>query len=202
MEKNSIESEGIFMDGKEKKDDVRDAENEEMLKIIYEEAWRQYVHEDEMAEQRDSKYLNFLSLIFSAIGIAVTIFFSNIIGCDFKQTSIVIAIYGIHIFILFVLAVVVVVTEKWKCVNDAARLYVNIRWQTALNIEQKYHIETKYSLAGAEDKLKKEKAKPKKGFFGGFASTNSIINTFRVLGCVLIIADIVSMVVYTVFLCV
>lgn len=171
---------------------ISERENE-WLQLLYEEAWRQYVHEDEMAEQRDSKYLTIFSLIFSALGVILTMLITSIVELDFSIIKNCVYFLGIQGVVFIILVIILLLTIHWKQVTEAGQEFTKIRFDVAKEIEQKIDIDISIAK-NEEEKIKKIQA-GKKTYIEGFESTKRIIRIFGVVTMGLLITNIVVMII-------
>lgn len=166
-----------------------DEQERDWLKLVYEQAWEQYTHEDEMAEQRDTKYLTILSIFITAIGVLVSMLVTHIVdkGTIFQSSK---------SYVLSMLAMIAVVTglilrfiDNWKRVTAAAERYINMRLKTIREIEAKVG----FQIRLAEEEENKKEA-------DGFSSTQRIINIIARVSWLLLILAIASGVAVIIFI--
>ena len=93
------------------------------LQLVYEEAWRQYNHEDNIAEQRDSKYLTILSLVFTAVGVLISILLSFLVEAQTIGNKQLMYAIGILTVICLLLVLILRFSVHWRGVTNAAKSY-------------------------------------------------------------------------------
>lgn len=165
----------------------------EWLKIVYEEAWRQYVHEDEMAEQRDSKYLTIVSVFFSAIGVGMTIFITYFEKSQVNNIYIKVSIFVALIVLSFLLLTVMIMLIYWDNINSVGREYTIIRFEVAKEIERKLNLSINLAESEEERLLRIHKKSDK--LFEGFSSTHSIIKSLKLVIWILLIIDVIAFII-------
>lgn len=157
---------------------ISDRENE-WLKLIYEEAWRQYIHEDEMAEQRDSKYLTVLSIIFSAIGVIAAWLIPSFHDMDFSVVKNCYYILTMLVIVFVALVIIFIFALHWRRVTETGQEYTKIRFDVAKEIEKKINIDI--TIGRDEEEKLKNIRREKRRLFGGFESTKSITCVFLIM---------------------
>ena len=165
------------------------------LQVVYEEAWRQYNHEDNIAEQRDSKYLTILSLIFTAAGIVLSMLLSFLVEAESIGRKELVYTIGTLIIICLLLLLIIRFSVHWRRVTNAGKNYTRIRLNAARDIEQ---LEAFPVLLASdeEDRLKKLQAQDVD--FDGFESTLRIIRTVTIFANALLIIGGLAIAVCTV----
>lgn len=144
-------------------DKTRPQDESDWLKVVYEQAWGQYIHEDQIAEQRDTKYLTFLSLFLTAIGVLFTTLVAYLADLDsiFQINK----IYGIALLLMIGVLIYLILrfVRIWKSLIDTSERYTEMRLETLRTIEEKM----------GNIRLAEEKGEIKG--LDGFASTRKII---------------------------
>ena len=100
--------------------------------IFYSEAWKQYIHEDQMSQSRNRLFMNaqtiFIVLSSAALGLWVKIDPNERLIIALPMILTIIAIFGFAS------------TFAWRKVNKAGRAYLNLRWLTIRAIEEALEI--------------------------------------------------------------
>lgn len=109
--------------------------SEDWLKIIYTEAWNQYNHEDNLAQNRTSFFLGIqaaLIAIFTAVSGSIIQIGSHRIGVI--EINLGFVLLGVLALItgLFSLAI----AKNWQAAIETGRQYCNIRWIPIAVIEK------------------------------------------------------------------
>lgn len=166
---------------KGKKKDISMADKD-TIRLMYEESWRQYVHEDKLSEERNAKYLSLLTMLYGALGIMISIMMPGVLTFSFGSIDYCCQCVILLVIVLVIQMIVMQICRQWKIANEAGRLYVAIRFETILMIEEQYGLEI--NIAGYEMKKLEELGKTQ--FQDeGFSTTNGIITTFYTLSNVI-----------------
>lgn len=122
---------------------------------LYEEAWRQYVHEDNLVQTRTKLFLIFHGVVLTVmLGMSpflakwTTVFFG-------KKIWIGLILLGLLLYAASRLSRIL--SDYWRKATKAGMQYVNLRWSTILAIEKMMEkkIDSEVSLAIEEDKWRK-----------------------------------------------
>lgn len=186
------------------------SEERDWLKMVYEQAWGQYIHEDQMSEQRDTKYLTILSLFLTAAGVLCTMVLTYIFGGEADELNKVYPL-GMLAVILLIACLVCLFLKHWKAVNKTAEEYILSRLETIRAIEER--VGTPICMKEPErnkekeqqkriTKKNKEKSTTKKDNQkeDGFGSTKAIINLLSVVSYILMGLSVIAAVGVAVFL--
>ena len=163
------------------------SEERDWLKTVYEQAWGQYIHEDQMSEQRDTKYLTILSLFLTAAGVLGTMVLANIFGVEEEETN---KFYSVGMLaVIFLISFLVSLFLKhWKAVNKTAEEYIQTRLETIRAIEER--VGTPICMKEPEKDNQKE---------DGFGSTKAIIKLLSVVSYILMGLALASLIGVAIF---
>lgn len=136
-------------------------EEKTILLKLYEEAWKQYVHEDNIGQSRTYFFLGIQAGLLALIGgifkpileIGTKCIFGLSINVGYLVIGTVIALSGWLLFCI---------SGKWKKVTSGGQSYIALRWATARAIEVKLGVDDKTSLAGLEQLWKDYEIDPGK----------------------------------------
>ena len=168
-------------------------EQQDWLKVVYEQAWDQYAHEDQMSEQRDTKYLTILTLFLTAAGVLCTMVLSYIFSPgETGQFSKIYAL-GMLLVILLIARLVQHFLKHWKSVNETAQEFIQMRLKTIREIEAK--MDSPVQLAEPEKKKIDENEKN-----DGFGSTRAVIRLLTAVSYILMGLAIVAASAVAIFL--
>ena len=159
------------------------------LQLVYEEAWRQYNHEDNIAEQRDSKYLTILSLVFTAVGVLISILLSFLVEAQTIGNKQLMYAIGILTVICLLLVLILRFSVHWHGVTNAAKSYTAIRLQVAAEIEVQANFPVKMAT---DQQALLDQQDHHDASFDGFDSTLRIIRTVTVLSACLLSAAVLG----------
>ena len=150
-------------------------QEQEWLGLVYEQAWGQYTHEDQMSEQRDTKYLTILSLFLTAAGVLCTMALSYIFAPDPESRFNKVYAVGLMAVILMVAGLVLCFLKHWNAVTKTGKDFIEKRLTTIRKIETK--IKASVTLAEEESAQTSQK--------DGFAYTLAIIRLLTIVSIIL-----------------
>lgn len=115
------------------------ADRDKYLLEVWQEAWRQYSHEDNLWQQRDRFYIGIETALLTGFAFVnwwyLRLDFTAAAGSVFPSWL----IYGLFVILLtsggFAIAYV------WKKGTEASRVMAHLRWLTALRIERDWSLE-------------------------------------------------------------
>lgn len=164
------------------------SEKEEWMKIFYEECWRQYDHEDNLFEKRNTLFITIQAIFIGVLGASPFIGNKDIFACDGATF-----IYSIASILLSLLSYALLI--NWKKVAKSGNKYVNLRFENAQAIEEelkKNNLEfNSLNLAKYEDDYRNTEEFKKGKYVGGYKVTKNIINILFVFWGVVLCGAVV-----------
>lgn len=151
---------------------------------IYEEAWRQYTHEDDLMEKRNSKFLTIQTFLVGFVGglISLSSFFLKDVSFSSVFFFTITLLYSIVIIFISILAFRFL--RFWYSNNKAGEEYLNLRLRSIINIEQ--IIGSDANMGISEVKWRDEYYKSGKNL-EGFSITKKIISSFKTFWIVILL---------------
>lgn len=165
-----------FEGGKMKEDD--------WIKLMYEEAWRQYNHEDNLTEKRNTRFLTIQTILYGIIGYLNSSSILNQLNSAHENKNILLfAISIMFIFILCTLAIIILII--WKSLNETSKKFLYVRFETIIEIESKY---PKYTNLGRKEINYNKKMRLSEN--EGFNTTKKTIEYMITMWIVIILINI------------
>jgi len=127
--------------------------SDDWLRLLYSEAWKQYIHEDAQGQTRMNIFLTVqaaLIAILAAISKPLLDMPPKQVGSH--QVYIGVGILGLVAVIIGFFSLVL--GARWKSVTEAGRLYLNLRWIPIAAIEKSAQLND-INLAGLENAWRK-----------------------------------------------
>jgi hypothetical protein len=128
---------------------IRKNEND-WLRKLYEEGWKQYCHEDNLGQSRTNFFMGIqaglLAILAAFMKPMFEIGYWKIAGSEIH-----LGLLLIGTFTLLVGIFSFAVSTNWENVTKAGKQYVNLRWITIAAIEAELGSVSRFGLAGIED---------------------------------------------------
>jgi hypothetical protein len=123
----------------------------EWLRKLYEEAWKQYCHEDNLGQLRTNFFMGVQAALVAVLTAASKPLYEIGMAEPFGwRMHLGLAFIGI--FMSLIGGFCFFVSVRWREVTEAGKQYVLLRWATARAIEQKMPIDVNLGLATIEDR--------------------------------------------------
>ena len=173
---------------------------------LYDEAWRQYVHEDNLIQSRSNVFFGILAALFAVLAaVSAPIVGIGNLTLDNFTFNLGLTLFGCLATLIGAFSFLI--SANWKAATEAGREYVNLRWVSAAAIERLADVES-IGIATLEKKWRDNESQGFKyypfkdnerlldlyipSFSGsrGYASTIAVIRICRVLSGILIVAGL------------
>ncbi len=134
---------------KEKEKKPEPVNNQESLHAFYAEAWRQYSHEDNIYQSRNTLYLGVQAALLAIItGVTPALIGLEPLTFGSYKVAIGIMLFGITAIAFSILGISL--TYNWEGLTHASRAFLSLRFSTAKIIENQLGMEN-IGLAGIEN---------------------------------------------------
>lgn len=170
---------------------------DEWESMIYEEAWRQYDHEDNLMEARNARYLTLQTILFGVLGFIISLSIQFVVDKKLIGNELWIFLLVISVISLFFSLISLRFIKFWKLLNVAGEKWLKLRFNVIKAIEVKN--EREINIAIEEENWKKEHFN-KKTDLEGFLTTSLTIKNLNIFWWSILIINVILILISAAFI--